>query len=247
MGLNLDKLNFDPTALAESATTGSYLLDAAGTLLTSTLVGGKQSLDINVTQSSGQFAEDSAHSSGHVGNFILAVRNDAGTSLVNADGDYAPIQVNAAGQLLTNAAVQSDKVEDSASANGDTGSYMLSVRQDTPASSTSTDGDYQSIKTDALGRMWVNNAPQSAAYSAVSVTTTATDLVPTDLANRKRIIIQNLSTARAVFVGSNSSVTTANGIKIPTEGSAEIEGGPGINWYGIVSAGTADVRILETA
>lgn len=44
-------------------------------------------------------AEDSVHSSGDSGIMSLAVRNDAGTSLVDTDGDYAPLSVDASGAL----------------------------------------------------------------------------------------------------------------------------------------------------
>tara|TARA_R110002096_G_scaffold22321_1_gene71951 strand:- start:8556 stop:10139 length:1584 start_codon:yes stop_codon:yes gene_type:complete len=47
-------------------------------------------------------AEDSAHSSGHKGVMSLAVRNDALAPLAGADGDYAPMQVDAFGSLYTN-------------------------------------------------------------------------------------------------------------------------------------------------
>lgn len=47
--------------------------------------------------------EDTAHSSGHVGTMPLAVRNDANTSLVDTDGDYAPLQVNSVGRLKVDA------------------------------------------------------------------------------------------------------------------------------------------------
>ena len=43
--------------------------------------------------------EDASHSSGHNGLMPFAVRRDADTSLVDADNDYAPLQVNAAGSL----------------------------------------------------------------------------------------------------------------------------------------------------
>ena len=46
-------------------------------------------------------AEDAAHSSGDVGVMSLAVRNDDVAALGGADGDYAPLQVNAAGSLYT--------------------------------------------------------------------------------------------------------------------------------------------------
>lgn len=43
--------------------------------------------------------EDAAHSTGDSGVMPLAVRRDANTSLVGTDGDYAPLQVDAAGSL----------------------------------------------------------------------------------------------------------------------------------------------------
>lgn len=66
-------------------------------------------LKVQVTDGSGtqitsfgggvEYAEDTAHSSGDTGKMVFAVRRDADTSLVDATGDYAPLQVNAAGSL----------------------------------------------------------------------------------------------------------------------------------------------------
>ena len=46
-------------------------------------------------------AEDSSHVSGDQGIMGLAVRNDAGSTLVSADGDYSPLSINATGSLYT--------------------------------------------------------------------------------------------------------------------------------------------------
>jgi len=46
-------------------------------------------------------AEDAAHSSGDTGVMALAVRNDDVANLAGADGDYSPLQVNAAGSLYS--------------------------------------------------------------------------------------------------------------------------------------------------
>lgn len=46
-------------------------------------------------------AEDAAHTSGDTGVMALAVRRDANTSIVSADGDYAPLLVNDTGSLKT--------------------------------------------------------------------------------------------------------------------------------------------------
>jgi hypothetical protein len=44
-------------------------------------------------------AEDAAHASGDTGVMALAVRRDADTALASTDGDYGPLQLNAAGSL----------------------------------------------------------------------------------------------------------------------------------------------------
>jgi hypothetical protein len=53
---------------------------------------------VNVDSNS-DYAEDSAHTTGDVGEFMLAVRNDVAGSLVDTDGDYAPFQVDDQGAL----------------------------------------------------------------------------------------------------------------------------------------------------
>lgn len=55
--------------------------------------------DVDVITLPGTFAEDSAHNSGDTGHLALSVRRDANTSLVGTDGDYAPLQVDATGNL----------------------------------------------------------------------------------------------------------------------------------------------------
>jgi hypothetical protein len=47
-------------------------------------------------------------------------------------------------------------LEDAASANGDPGVQILTVRKDTAAATSGTDGDYQPLITDASGRVYVN-------------------------------------------------------------------------------------------
>lgn len=159
-GLSKDKLILDTTALADSDNVGAYLRDAAGNLLTSTLSGGKQALDVNIVAGPDDpvYDEDSAHTSGDKGEFILAVRHDADTSLVDTDGDYAPLQVDALGRLKVAADISIvngfEKVEDDASANADVGGFVLAVRQDTLASSVSTDGDYAAFKLNSRGALW---------------------------------------------------------------------------------------------
>ena len=234
-----DLLVFDTTNGGDQV--AAYLKASDGTLLTHT--GGALNVS-NATLIALSKAEDAAHVSGDQGIMSLAVRNDAGTSLVSADGDYSPLSVDSAGRLRIIGSAQSDKAEDAAHSSGDTGSYVLSVRQDVPASSTSADADYQSFKTDVLGRQWVNDAGQAFFNDAVSVANTATQITATPLASRKKIIIQNAS-SRAIFVGDSGMVDDSTGIRISAGSEKVFHLGPAADLYAITSSGTADVRFFE--
>lgn len=138
-------------AIANGDNIAAYLVDAAGTLLTSTLIGAKQRLDTNTAS---EYAEDSAHSSGDYGAFIMGVRSDAGGSLVSADGDYSPFSIDAQGRLRVVADVGDfSYLEDSAHASGDNGAFILGVRNDANATLTSADGDYSPFAVDSAGRL----------------------------------------------------------------------------------------------
>ncbi len=115
-------------------------------------------------------AEDSSHSSTDPGVMPLAVRNDTAASLADTDGDYAPLQVNADGNvysidetaeaLLTT--IDGDTsdlatlvhVEDTSHTTADPGIEILAVRNDTLASLCDTDGDYAPVQVDADGAVY---------------------------------------------------------------------------------------------
>ena len=103
-----------------------------------------------------QYNEDSPHTTGDTGTMALVVRNDAGGSMVGADGDYAPLQVDATGALrVTGGGGGTQYQEDAAHSSGDTGTLALVVRQDTPGSLVGADGDYAALQVDATGRLRV--------------------------------------------------------------------------------------------
>lgn len=49
----------------------------------------------------GTYTEDSAHTSGDRGLFVMQVRNDNMSSITSADGDYSPTVVGPAGEVIT--------------------------------------------------------------------------------------------------------------------------------------------------
>jgi len=235
MALSKDKLIYDATTASDGDSIAAFL--HATLKLTSTTLGGVEALDVNIAGSTGLgiYDEDSAHTSGDKGQQILAVRDDAGGSLVSTDGDYTPLSVNASGELRVAANIDvvsgSDKAEDSAHASGDIGTYILGVRQDTLSSSVSADGDYGSLKLDSLGRLWttasvtgnvaddaadsgnpikVGQRAVSGALTAVSATDDRADQI-SDLYRRTWV---NTS---ANIAGSNAAVsvdTTAGGVAL---------------------------------
>jgi hypothetical protein len=70
--------------------------------------------------------------------------------------------------------------EDSAAASGDDGSFVLAVRQDTLASSTSADGDYAAFKVNSVGSLYTNDSAGNALLTTIdadtgTISTTLTD------------------------------------------------------------------------
>jgi hypothetical protein len=70
--------------------------------------------------------------------------------------------------------------------------------------------------------------------------------VGTDLSNRIQILIQNNGN-KNVYIGSNASVTTSNGVLLAPGSSMVLDAGAGIDIHGIASGGSSDVRYFELA
>lgn len=220
---------------------------------------GTDLLDINADGSINVVAgaekvEDSAHSSGDTGNFMLAVRNDIEGTLVDTDGDYAPLQVDSSGRLRVIAdldfTVGAEKAEDAAHSSGDTGNYVLAVRQDTLAASTDADGDYSSFKVDSLGRLYVTGEDDSLANTAIAsaqnllgVANTAEDVVAAPLTNRKYLYIYN-NDNRKLYVGA-SGVTSTSGFPLSPGSYLELRAGASIDIEWVSAKVNHDMRHME--
>lgn len=189
------------------------------------------------------YAEDSVHTSGDIGAFVLAVRNDAGTALA-ANGDYIPFTTDSTGALRVTASgsitVNYAFAEDSVHTSGDIGAFVLGVRNDSGAALTSANGDYSPIATDSAGRVGIADLGGSITVDAVDLdvrnldctTDSVTVCNPTGTAtngtqvstagagavsilaanaNRKSALITNITTLATVRIGV-SGVTATTGI-----------------------------------
>ena len=246
-GMGKSRILVDTGTIAAGDSIASYLVDSAGALLTSTLVGSDQALDVNIVR--GIFAEDSAHVSGDFGFATWAVRNDAGTALA-ADGDYIPFTTDASGALRVAGTFMSgaDKVEDTAHTTGDTGSYQLAVRHDTAGTQVSADGDYASMQQTADGYLRAIGISETAILQqVVSVATTATQIPASNLANRKHITIQNVG-GGLIYIGSSTVTADAaatGGLVLSNGGTFEADAGPDVDIYGRTVGSAKNVAIVE--
>jgi hypothetical protein len=199
------------------------------------------------TQDASIKAGNTASAAADLAQPILAVRNDAGTTIATATGNYAPLQVDATGALRIagNLSLSSQYAEDAPHVSTNLGLFTLAVRADVPTAGTSADGDYAAVTSDSTNRLWVNQAANiSQAVASAAVTTTAASLY-TAIAGQKKIMIQNNGNAN-VFIGP-AGVTAANGIRIPASGSYEQDIGPNIAMFAIAASGTQAVRVHQLA
>jgi len=270
-GAGKTKIVFDSADLANSDQIGANTM-AGGVVVTAT----GTSMDVNVTGSALptgaatettlasvlselqglSHAEDAAHVSGDLGIMGLAVRNDAGTSLVSADGDYSPLSLDSAGALRVSFAgtitanIEGDYEEDSAHVSGDRGLFSLGVRNDAQAATaTSANGDYSQISVNGKGAMYVKDIANGAnLQQVITVGTTAVQLPALSLANRSSMMIQMLSGGQ-LYLGSstvgNSGAT--RGFLLGNGGFVSLDVGPACAIYGVANAAGKDVMVWEFA
>jgi len=276
MALSKDKLIADPAIAYDGDSIIVHLFDGTGNALSSTggalhvsatnldirdlthvsdsvkigdgtdflAVNADGSINVNGTD---VYDEDSAHSSGAKGNLPLAVRKDVVGTMVSADGDYSPLQVDDQGRLRVSGSIVLDGqyAEDSVHSSGNIGIYNLAVRSDIPAIGSSASGDYASQTVDAYNRLWVNNAPNISMSAAAATVTTTSALLAASIAGRKKLMIQNLGT-KEIFIGP-SGVTTSSGVRVAPGAGYEVEAGPDIAWHAVASSGSQNVRVLQLA
>jgi len=150
-------------------------------------------------------AEDTAHTTGDTGVFILGVRNDdAGTSRADANGDYAPISVDSAGIVF----VKTNIAEDSAHTSGEKGFFILGVRNDANAAMTSTDADYTAIVTDSAGRQNVYQQLSTGATTSVASSATNVTLLAANTARKAASIYNDSTQVLYIKYGATASTTS---------------------------------------
>lgn len=243
------KMCFDPANPSDGDNIGVYVRAGSdGDQITSTSIGGKEALDVNVVNGpdDGAFKEDDPHAHQDAGSHVLGVRKDALAANTDTDGDYASFLSNGDGALWT--APVGTAADGAADA---TGNNAKPVKIGFKAMATLTavdDGDRADGISDLCRRQYVNTGANIEVDNfAVSVNDLVggTQLSATPIPCRRHMWIQNRDN-KSIYLG-KSGVTTVNGIEIPSCALAQLDVGPNIDLYAIGDATGADVRVLELA
>lgn len=244
--LGTDRLVFDPTNPTEGSNVGAYLRDAAGNLLTSTLSGGKQALDVNIVSASGEaiYAESSASAGGDLGQSVFLIKETTLASHAGVvDGDYEWFKSNDRGALwVVPVGTVADGVADTENP------VKIGHKAVSGALTAATNGNRVNGISDLYRRLYINDSPNiGAAAVAISVDNTAAVALPTTaLAGRRRIMIQNQG-PHPIAVGT-TGVTFATGTIISNNGTMTLEVGENIPLLARSnSAAASDVRVFELA
>lgn len=249
--LTKDRLIFDPADLTESDNIGSYVRAGTdGDLISSTLVSGKEGLDVNVIgiDNIGIYAEDSVHITGDLGQFALAVQT-ASQGALAADGDYAPFQVDSQGRLrtVTDLDLAGDLVADDEVDSEDP--LKIGYRStDAALTALSAAGDKSNAISDIYRRLYINDSPNiSSATTQVDVDNVAEVALPTTaLDGRRRMQIQNLG-PQDIYIGP-TGVAVGDGFRVAKGATESLEIGEHVVLYAISSSATpSDIRVFELA
>lgn len=137
---------------------------------------------------------------------LPGIYNSSPITLTNEDG--AALAVNSAGVLqVASGTGASDlgKAEDSVHASGDIGVMALGVRQDTPAATAGTSGDYQPSISDANGNTWTSLGTKIAGEDLTN------DVLKVEVRNTSTYIITATTTTIKTGAGVLHSITVEGG------------------------------------
>lgn len=121
--------------------------------------------------------------------------------------------------------------------------YQLIERKDSGGSNNGGQTIVSSGKVTDININGLRGIPKS---TAVTVSTTATQLPSSNLSNRRSVIIYNNSSS-LVYIG-GEDVTVANGLPVQVDSySPPIDAGQTMDLYAVVSSGSSEVRVLEVS
>ena len=205
-------------------------------------------------------AIDSAAGATDTGVALLAIRDDALTTLTPIDGDYVPIRVNSTGELhVTGGGGGTEYNEDDATPATIVGAATLMERDDVLAAVTPIEGDWIAFRGTAEGALWTQDfnsdailADTSTIAGAVSGTEMQVDVVAALPAGTNNIGDVDVLTFPATVhsedfdTGAGTDTTLAFGIAVPASGGAVVVPGSAAGGLKVDLGADNDVTITGT-
>lgn len=152
---------------------------------------------------------------------IHSIKVTDGTNILAPNGDGSINISDGGGSITVDGSVTisglaAEKAEDSAHVSGDTGHFILGVRQDSKASLAGTDGDYTSFIFDADGDLYVSDTVAQGSLStiagAVAGSEMQVDIVASLPAGTNNIGDVDVLTMPGIYVEDAASAGGENGM-----------------------------------
>ena len=206
---------------------------------------------LNLDRMPGANGEDTPHTDGDRGLFMLAVANHSEGALHSADGDYAALQVDSLGRLriigdldVASAVADDDPDTENPLKVGSRSRFGAVL----PAISATN--DKADIISDEYRRMHtINSAQVGIANNNLDIDNVAEVAVRaggSNLSGRIELLYQNRG-GKSVYVGA-TGLTTANGIEIDKKSSMNLKLGEYVTLFALGSSAVVDdTRVLEIA
>lgn len=192
----------------------------------------------------------------------VAIKSEAGDELsidgsgfltVKGNGNFTVVATDLDIRSLTSASDSLEIKTAAGQALGIDGSGFITANINGTVAVSSTDLDIRDLtQTDEItayqGGSWSVNIGTVTSWKATADTVglTAAELVGTPLAGRTKIEIQNLGT-KDIYIGSDNTVTTSNGLKLP-KGASYVESlSASVDVFAISGTAGQGVRVGEYA
>jgi len=218
------QLVFDTTVTDDDRdNVGAYVRSDDGTLITHHTEGANQRLDVD------------AAIRGTNGDAVTVTAGALDVNIQSADINFNESDVYA---------------EDDPHTTGEEGSFVLAVRQDTLASSTSTDGDYAAFKQNSKGELYVIDTDGNALLTTIDADTgaiaTSTSSIDTKLTSTNALLTtidadtSTIATNSTTIAGDTTSIDANLTALTKVEDAVHSSGDSGIMSLGVRNdAGTA--------
>jgi hypothetical protein len=275
MSININKIAYDSTTPADGAALAAFVRTSAGAL-TSTNIGGKEGLDVNVINdiaveidgvydAGDNLTPDNVGLVGHVrdaapGAEEQTLRLTGG----NPSGDdLDPANIFALDTTsflhawdgsawdrvgLTSGALNVMPQGNVADDAADAGNPIKMGARSIDAALTelSAADDRSDLIVDSYRRLLVSTAPNVEGSVAAVSVTTTAATLGAATSGRKRVVIENRG-AKAIAIGFADTVTFASGLVIDAKASWSEEVGEFVPLFAISESGTQDVRFMQLA